>query len=180
MAFRELLKLIKEDCRHHGGTGFAMVILTYLYNASFRLVLNYRIGSYLVKRRNPLVNIVVLHLKRKQLLRRNSDISYNCSIGRNIRFPHPLGIVIGEGVVIHDNVSIWQQVTLGSHGKVLEEVSYPVIENHVKIYTGAKILGPIKIGERSVIGANSVVIKNVLPGSTVVGIPGREIKKYEA
>jgi len=85
--------------------------------------------------------------------------------------PHPIGVIIGDGVVIKDNVMIFQQVTLGSHGKRTEEMRYPVIESGVKIYAGAKIIGGVTIGENAIIGANSVVNVDVPAGATAVGIP---------
>jgi serine O-acetyltransferase len=67
--------------------------------------------------------------------------------------------------------------TLGSHGKPNEPLSYPVIENNVKIFAGAKVFGNIRIGENSIIGANAVVNKNVPPNSVAIGIPAKIKKK---
>lgn len=106
------------------------------------------------------------------ITKRGCQISYNASLGNNIKFPHPLGIVIGDGVVIGNNVKIWQQVTLGSLGKG-DTLSYPIVRDNVKIYAGAKIIGNIIIDEDAVIGANAVVLCNVPKGKIAVGVPAK-------
>jgi serine O-acetyltransferase len=141
------------------------------------VLLNYRIGKYLFKSQNFIFRHIGLYYKTRLIIKRHCDISYNASIGKNLRMPHPVGIVIGEGVVIKDDVVIFQQVTLGSDGKNKAHKIYPVIENGVKIYAGAKIIGGVKIGKKAVIGANSVVNINVPSKAIAVGIPCRIIQK---
>ena len=85
------------------------------------------------------------------------------------------GVVIGETAEIGDNVVIYQGVTLGGTGKDKGK-RHPTICSNVMISSGAKVLGPITVGENSKIGANAVVLKDVPPNSTVVGIPGRVVK----
>ncbi|MBW7452540.1 hypothetical protein K0U00_00605 [Paenibacillus sepulcri] len=104
-------------------------------------------------------------------------ISERSKIGRNLKMPHPTGVVIGEDVMIGDNVTIFQQVTLGSHGKPGLSRSYPIIEDHVTIYAGAKIIGNVTIGRNAVIGANAVVTKDVPPNAVAVGVPAKIIEK---
>jgi len=111
------------------------------------------------------------------IVKRHCDFSYKAKIGKNLRLPHPFGIVIGDGAVIKDNVTIFQQVTLGSHGKKDQEMKYPVIETGAKIYAGAKIIGGVTVGRDAIVGANSVVNIDVPPGATAVGIPCRIINK---
>lgn len=84
-----------------------------------------------------------------------------------------LGVVVHGASVIGNNVHIDQHVTIGGNGRVF---GVPRIEDDVYIGAGAKILGPIVIGKGSIIGANSVVLKNVPPNSVVVGVPGRIVK----
>ena len=104
------------------------------------------------------------------------DIHPAAQIGRRVFIDHGMGVVIGETAVIGNDVLIYQQVTLGGvstdKGK-----RHPTIEDGVVIGTGAKILGNITIGANSKVGANSVVVKNVPPESTAVGIPARVLKR---
>ncbi|MNP42386.1 Serine acetyltransferase [compost metagenome] len=87
-----------------------------------------------------------------------------------------MGVVIGETCEIGDDVVIYQGVTLGGSGKEKGK-RHPTIGNNVVIGSGAKILGSFKIGDQSNIGANSVVLKEVPAGSTVVGIPGKVVRQ---
>jgi len=174
ITLKETVTAIKNDLAYKTIPGF---VKSYLYNAGFRVLLNHRIGKYLYHSRFILFRQIANYYKMRLITKRNCDISYKCKIGKNVRLPHPLGIVIGDNVVISDNVKIWQQVTFGSHGKKGEEMSYPVIEKNVKIFAGAKLFGNINIGENSVVGANAVVNISVPSNSVAVGIPCKIIQK---
>ena len=97
-------------------------------------------------------------------------------MGEGIMLDHATGIVIGETSVIEDNVSILQQVTLGGTGNEQGD-RHPKIKSGVLISAGAKVLGNITIGESAKIGAGSVVLQDVAPHTTVVGIPARVVGK---
>ncbi|MCM8781952.1 MAG: serine O-acetyltransferase [Candidatus Omnitrophica bacterium] len=104
------------------------------------------------------------------------EIHPGARIGKGLFIDHGMGVVIGETAVIGDNVLLYQGVTLGGTG--LEKGKrHPTVGNNVVIGGGAKILGNITIGDNSYIGANAVVIKDVPPNSTVVGVPGRITKQ---
>ncbi len=100
------------------------------------------------------------------------EIHPAAKIGKRLFIDHGAGIVIGETCEIGDNVMIYQGVTLGGTGKEVGK-RHPTIGNHVLLASGSKVLGSIKIGDYSKIGAGSVVLKGVPPHSTVIGIPGR-------
>ncbi|MCY4268668.1 MAG: serine O-acetyltransferase [Gammaproteobacteria bacterium] len=102
------------------------------------------------------------------------DIHPACVIGRGILFDHATGIVVGETTVIEDNVSILQQVTLGGTGNEKGD-RHPKIRSGVLVSAGAKVLGNITVGEGAKIGAGSVVLEDVPPHTTVVGVPARAI-----
>lgn len=106
----------------------------------------------------------------------NIDIHPAATIGRRVFIDHGIGVVIGETAVVHDDVTIYQGVTLGGVS-LIKGKRHPTIENNVVIGSGAKILGNITIGAGSKVGANSVVIKNVPSDCTAVGVPARVIKK---
>lgn len=95
-------------------------------------------------------------------------------IGRRFFIDHGMGVVIGETCQIGDNVTLYQGVTLGGTGKERGK-RHPTLEDNVLVATGAKVLGSITIGESSKVGAGSVVLKDVPPNSTVVGIPGKVV-----
>jgi serine O-acetyltransferase len=102
-------------------------------------------------------------------------VSTSAKIGRGLVLPHPIGIVVGEGAIVGDFVTIYQHVTLGRLRA--ETDAYPIVEDNVVLFSGAVVLGGIKIGRGSVIGAHSVVIHDVPPYSLCVGAPARIVKK---
>ena len=104
------------------------------------------------------------------------DIHPGAKIGKGLFIDHGMGVVIGETVEIGDNVTIYQGATLGGTGKDVGK-RHPTIGNNVVISCGAKVLGPIHIGDNSKIGAGAVVLENVPPNCTVVGVPGKIVKK---
>lgn len=106
----------------------------------------------------------------------NVDIHPAATIGRHVFLDHAFGIVIGETAIIGDFSLIYQGVTLGGVN-LSRSKRHPTLQNGVVVGAGAKILGDIVIGENSKIGANSVVIKNVPPNSTAVGIPAKIVSK---
>ena len=106
------------------------------------------------------------------------EIHPGARIGKGFFIDHGTGVVIGETTVIGDNVTLYQGVTLGGTGKEHGK-RHPTIEDNVMISSGAKILGSFTIGEGSKIGAGSVVLEEVPPHSTVVGIPGRVVKSND-
>ena len=97
-------------------------------------------------------------------------------IGKGFFIDHGDGVVIGETTVIGDNVTLYQGVTLGGTGKDVGK-RHPTIGNNVVIGAGAKVLGPFTVGDNSKIGASAVVLKAVPPNCTVVGNPGRVVRR---
>ena len=107
------------------------------------------------------------------------EIHPGATIGKGFFIDHGMGVVIGETAEIGENVTLYHGVTLG--GVSWEKVKrHPTLEDNVVIGSGAKILGPFTVGRNSKIGSNSVVVKEVPPQSTVVGIPGRVVMAPEA
>lgn len=104
------------------------------------------------------------------------DIHPACVMGQGIMFDHATGIVIGETTVIDDDVSIMQSVTLGGTGNEQGD-RHPKIRSGVLISTGAKVLGNIEVGAGAKIGAGSVVLQDVPPHTTMVGVPAHPVGK---
>jgi serine O-acetyltransferase len=104
------------------------------------------------------------------------EIHPGAVIGKGFFIDHGSGVIIGETTIIGDNVTLYQGVTLGGTGKESGK-RHPTIGDNVMISAGAKILGSFTVGENSKIGAGSVVIEEVPPNCTVVGVPGRIVKR---
>lgn len=132
-------------------------------------VLIYRFAHRLYKRRMFVLARVISQIGRWIT---GIEIHPGAEIGKRLFIDHGMGIVIGETAEVGDDVTIYHGVTLGGTGKDKGK-RHPTVEDKVFIGAGAKLLGPIVIGRDSKIGANSVVLKNVPRGVTVVGIPAR-------
>ena len=141
------------------------VVLTY---AGLHAVWSHRIAHALFKRKFFFLARAVSQVSR---FFTGIEIHPGAKIGRRFFIDHGMGVVIGETCEIGDNVTIFQGVTLGGTGKERGK-RHPTLHDNVLVATGAKVLGSITIGENSKVGAGSVVLKNVPPNSTVVGIPG--------
>ena len=103
------------------------------------------------------------------------EIHPGAQIGKGLLIDHGMGVVIGETAEVGDNCTIYQCVTLGGTGKDVGK-RHPTIGNNVMIGSGAKVLGPFKVGDNSKIAANAVVLNEVPPNSTCVGVPARIVK----
>jgi serine O-acetyltransferase len=104
------------------------------------------------------------------------EIHPGAVIGERCFIDHGMAVVIGETTEIGDDVTIYQGVTLGGTGKETGK-RHPTIGDRVVISSGAKVLGPFRVGDDSRIGAGAVVLDEVPPGSTVVGVPGKVVKR---
>ena len=103
------------------------------------------------------------------------EIHPGARIGKGLFIDHGSGVIIGETTIIGDNVTLYQGVTLGGTGKEKGK-RHPTLKDNVMVSAGAKILGSFTIGENSKIGAGSVVLEEVPPNCTVVGVPGRVVR----
>ena len=155
--------------RDPAATSKLEVILTY---AGFHALLAYRISHCLKSMGVPFLPRAISQLARWVT---GVEIHPAAKIGTGFFIDHGMGVVIGETAEIGDYVTLFQGVTLGGTGKERGK-RHPTLGNHVVVGAGAKILGGITIGDNVKIGANSVVLKNVPPNSTVIGVPGRVIK----
>lgn len=103
-------------------------------------------------------------------------VADGATIGVGVRFPHPTGIVIGDGVVIGSDCVIYQNVTIG--GAVVGDAAanrYPRLGSSVTVFAGAAIIGNVTVGDGTTVGANAVVRTDTAPGSVVVGVPARSV-----
>ncbi|MCF6095181.1 serine O-acetyltransferase [Microaerobacter geothermalis] len=142
------------------------VILTY---SGLHAIWGYRLAHWLWKKKMYTLARVISQFVR---FLTGIEIHPGATIGKRLFIDHGMGVVIGETCEIGDNVTLYQGVTLGGTGKEKGK-RHPTIGNNVIIASGAKVLGSFKIGDHSKIGAGAVVLQEVPPNSTVVGIKGR-------
>ncbi len=144
------------------------VVLTY---AGLHAIWSHRIAHRLYKRKFYFLARAISQISR---FFTGIEIHPGAKIGRRFFIDHGMGVVIGETCEIGNDVTLYQGVTLGGTGKEKGK-RHPTLHDNVLVATGAKVLGSITIGENSKIGAGSVVLKEVPPNATVVGIPGKVV-----
>ena len=166
--FRQEVKAVFE--RDPAATNYWEVLLTY---PSVHALIAYRIAHRLHRWRIPFIPRWISQTARGLT---GIEIHPGARIGRGLFIDHGMGVVIGETTIIGDDVTLFQGVTLGGTGKERGK-RHPTLGNNVVVGTGAKVLGNIIIGDNVAIGANAVVLRDVPPNSTVVGVPGRIAKQ---
>lgn len=144
------------------------VVLTY---SGLHAIWSHRIAHWFFKRKFFFIARVISQVSR---FFTGIEIHPGAKIGRRFFIDHGMGVVVGETCEIGNDVTIYQGVTLGGTGKEKGK-RHPTLEDGVLVATGAKVLGSITVGENSKIGAGSVVLKEVPPNATVVGIPGKVV-----
>jgi serine O-acetyltransferase len=149
------------------------VIEILLCYPGFHAILFHRLGHWLYRRRVPLLPRFLSQVSR---FFTGIEIHPGATIGRRFFIDHGMGVVIGETAEIGDDVLLYQGVTLGGTGNEKGK-RHPTLLDRVVVGTGAKVLGNIVIGNDVKIGAGSVVVKSVPDHSTVVGIPGRIVRR---
>lgn len=145
------------------------VVLTY---SGFHALVMYRFAHFMYVHGYKLIARVVSQFAK---FLTGIEIHPGAKIGSGVFIDHGEGVVIGETAVVGNNVVIYQGVTLGGTGKDKGK-RHPTIEDNVMISAGAKILGPFTVGRNAKIGAGSIVLKEVPPNATVVGVPGKVVK----
>lgn len=168
-----MFKRMKEDIevvfeQDPAARSYLEVVLTY---SGLHAIWAHRVAHALFKRKFFFLARVVSQISR---FFTGIEIHPGAKIGRRFFIDHGMGVVIGETCEIGDNVTVFQGVTLGGTGKEKGK-RHPTIKDNALIATGAKVLGSITVGENSKIGAGSVVLKEVPPNSTVVGVPGKVV-----
>lgn len=140
---------------------------------SFKAIIRYRIAHRLYLKKHY---FLARWFSQRTVRKTGIEIHPGATIGKGLFIDHGHGVVIGETAILGDNVTLYQGVTLGGTGKETGK-RHPTIGNNVMVSAGAKILGSFTIGENSKIGAGSVVLSEIPPNSTVVGVPGRVVKR---
>ncbi len=140
---------------------------------SFKVMMHYRVAHRLYEKGHF---FWARWVSQRAVRKTGIEIHPGAKIGKGLFIDHGNGVIIGETAIIGDNVTLYQGVTLGGTGKEHGK-RHPTVGNNVMISAGAKVLGSFTIGDNSKIGAGSVVLREVPACSTVVGVPGRVVKR---
>lgn len=138
---------------------------------SFKVILSYRVAHKLYLKKHY---FWARWISQRAARKTGIEIHPGATIGKGLFIDHGTGVIIGETTIIGDNVTLYQGVTLGGTGKEKGK-RHPTLKDYVVVACGAKVLGSFTVGEGAKIGAGSVVLKEVPPYATVVGIPGHVV-----
>ena len=139
---------------------------------SFKVMIRYRMAHKLYLKKHY---FLARWISQRAARKTGIEIHPGATIGKGLFIDHGSGVIIGETTVIGNNVTLYQGVTLGGTGKGKGK-RHPTLKDNVMVSAGAKILGSFTIGENAKIGAGSVVLEEVPPNCTVVGVPGRIVR----
>lgn len=171
MFFRQLkedIALIKE--RDPAARGTFEILMTY---PSLRAIHSYRRANWFYRHGMfTLARMISQHARKKTGI----EIHPGATIGKGLFIDHGMGVVIGETAIVGDNCLIYQGVTLGGTGKDKGK-RHPTLGDNVLVGSGAKVLGPFKVGSNVKIAANAVVLNAIPDDSTAVGVPARVVKQ---
>ncbi len=168
------IKRVKDEIRviRERDPAIHSAMEVFLY-PSFKVMMKYRQAHRLYKKGHY---FLARWISQRAARKTGIEIHPGAEIGEGFFIDHGNGVIIGETTIIGNNVTLYQGVTLGGTGKEHGK-RHPTIGDNVMISAGAKVLGSFTIGENSKIGAGSVVLEEVPPNSTVVGVPGRVVKR---
>ena len=168
------IKKIKEEIRviRERDPAIHSNMEVFLY-PSFKVMIHYRLAHKLYVKGHY---FWARYISQRGVRKTGIEIHPGAKIGKGFFIDHGNGVIIGETAEIGNNVTLYQGVTLGGTGKEHGK-RHPTVGDNVMISAGAKVLGSFTIGANSKIGAGSVVLKEVPPNSTVVGVPGRVVKR---
>lgn len=170
-----MFKAFMEDARliaKRDPAAKSVVEVIFLY-PGFHAVCLHRVSHWFYKKNMSFIARFISQLGR---FITGIEIHPGAKIGKGLFIDHGMGVVIGETAEVGENCTIYHNVTLGGTGKDKGK-RHPTVGNNVLISTGAKVLGPFKVGDNSRIGANAVVLSEVEPNTTVVGVPGRAVRR---
>lgn len=168
--FKDFKESVKSFMDHDPAARSPIEII--LLYPGFKALRSHRRAKWFLNHKMPFMARLI---SQRTARRTGIEIHPGATIGKRVCIDHGHGVVIGETTEIGDDVMIYQGVTLGGTGKDIGK-RHPTVESGVMIGAGAKVLGPITIGRNAKIAAGAVVVKDVEPNSTVVGIPGITVK----
>lgn len=140
---------------------------------SFRVMLHYRLAHKLYLHKHYFLARLI---SQRGVRKTGIEIHPGATIGEGLFIDHGTGVIIGETAILGNNITLYQGVTLGGTGKEHGK-RHPTLKDNVMVSAGAKVLGSFTVGENSKIGAGAVVLEEVPPNCTVVGVPGRIVRR---
>jgi serine O-acetyltransferase len=162
--------VVKADLQANAGhQKLIKLVPAFLFNPGFATIFLHRVATFYYRSKLKRLGIIIW---RWNVGRSACHINLGSDIAPGVCFPHPVGIVIGEGARIGSGAVIYQAVTVGKTAAP----QYPVIGEGATLYPNAIIIGPITVGEKAIVGAGSVVLKDVPPAAIVAGNPARLIR----
>lgn len=165
MRFQECRSIDQQ--RNNAGRGTLARIKGYVLNPGFLTISLYRQARWWREQR---WNFICDLFWRFNIQQSGCFLHYDAKIGAGLMLPHPVGVVIGQGAVVGENVTIYQSVTIG-----MNKGGYPTIGDGVIIFPNSVVIGPIRVGDGATVGAGSVVLTDVEPGTVVAGNPARVV-----
>ena len=168
--FKQYMEDVRSFIAHDPATENPLeVILLY---PGFKALRSHKRANWFFRHNMP---FIARAISQRSAHKTGIEIHPGATIGRRVVIDHGHGIVIGETAEVGDDVMIYQGVTLGGTGKDIGK-RHPTIESGVMIGAGAKVLGPITVGKNAKVAAGAVVVRDVEPNSTVVGVPGEVVR----
>lgn len=168
--FKDYKESVKSFMEHDPAARSPLEII--LLYPGFKALRSHKKANWFLRHNMPFIARLI---SQRSAHKTGIEIHPGAIIGKRVCIDHGHGIVIGETAEIGDDVMIYQGVTLGGTGKDVGK-RHPTIESGVMIGAGAKVLGPITVGKNAKVAAGAVVVKDVEPNSTVVGVPGSVVR----
>lgn len=168
--FKDYKESVKSFMEHDPAARSPLEII--LLYPGFKALRSHKKANWFLRHNMPFIARLI---SQRSAHKTGIEIHPGATIGKRVCIDHGHGIVIGETAEIGDDVMIYQGVTLGGTGKDVGK-RHPTIESGVMIGAGAKVLGPITVGKNAKVAAGAVVVKDVEPNSTVVGVPGSVVR----
>jgi len=172
-----ILRQLRDDAREMarvalGDVSPRALLRTIAANDSYWIMALWRLRLAARRWHIPLINTL---LRRVQTIVFGIELGKDVTLGCGIYFVHPIGTVVGGDARVGDRVKFMGSNTVGT----AKDNGYPIVEEDVVLGVGARVLGPIRVGARSVIGANAVVLADLPPACVAVGIPARPVRAKE-
>lgn len=162
----------REMARAAGKSSSARAALRMMRTDAYLLILGFRLRQLVLRARIPVLNRIV---RLVQIAFGGIELGNDVTLGSGVYFIHSVGSVVGGTARVGDRVRFMGNNTVGT----ARDNGYPVIEQDVEVGCGARILGPVRVGARAVIGANAVVLSDIPPDSVAVGAPARVVRRQQ-